>query len=93
MKKWIRYSRNPEERVMLLSTKHSSPVNCLNCGRLLRSEPYLLSNDSVSQFCPCGYDNIITFVEECLWEVRLKKVEPEGPNGKRKLRNRQTLCF
>ena len=83
MKKWIRYSSNPEERVMLVSSKHSSQVYCLNCGRLLRGEPILWSNDELYQSCTCGYRNFFTLVGDYLWKVCLIKIKPKELKGKK----------
>lgn len=93
MKKWIRYSRNPEERVMLVSTKRSSLVNCLNCGRWLRGEPILCSNDELYQSCTCGYQNLFTLIGDYLWEARLLKIKPKEPKGRKELANQLKLNF
>lgn len=84
MEKWKKYSRNLLERVKIVSSKHSSKVNCLNCGRILRSEPILCTNDELYQFCPCGYKNYFTLVGDYLWEVSLVAIKRKEPNTKDK---------
>lgn len=34
---------------------------CLNCYRLLRSEPKLTTNETVKQYCNCGYMNVFNW--------------------------------
>ncbi len=77
MNRWKKYSRNPLERVKIVNTKHSSKVNCLNCGRILRSEFRLCTNTSGYQKCGCGYENHFVLIGDFLWEVGLSKIEPK----------------
>ena len=75
MRKWIRYSKNPEDRIRYVSIKYTTKVNCLNCRRILRSEFKLCSNDEGYQTCQCGYTNYFTLVGDHLWEQSIGKSE------------------
>ncbi len=56
MRRWIRYSMNPEERVMLVSTMHSSLVNCLNCGRWLKGGQFYFLTMNCIKFAHVGIE-------------------------------------
>ena len=75
MEKWKKFSRDPLKRVKIASTRHSSKVKCVNCGRVLTSEFKIANNDAGYQRCRCGYTNYFTCKGDFLWEVIVGKTE------------------
>jgi len=72
MERWKRYKR-------IVSTKHSSSVRCLNCGRILRSEFELFCNDAGHHTCLCGYMNVLILIGDYKWEQSLVKAKAKKP--------------
>jgi hypothetical protein len=62
-----------------VSTKSCSIVRCLNCGNILKTEFFLISNEEGFHKCPCGYANYLELIGDCLWKQRIVKVKARTP--------------
>lgn len=43
------------------ANRSSSRYKCLNCSKIFEADPKLIYNETVGQYCFCGYMNIFTF--------------------------------
>ena len=73
MQKWMRFSRNPLERVKLVYTMGYSKPRCIYCARSLVGDFKISSNSSGYVYCKCGYTNLFELVGEFLWEVTVRR--------------------
>jgi lysyl-tRNA synthetase class I len=62
-------------RERIVSTKSPSIVRCLNCGRILKTEFILISNDEGFHKCPCGYANYLELIGDYLWRQRIVRAK------------------
>jgi hypothetical protein len=54
-------------------TKHSSIIECLNCGFALKGDFKIRANSSGCLYCRCDCTNYFELIGEFLWEVTVGK--------------------
>jgi len=65
-------------RERIVSTKSPSIVRCPYCGRILKTEFIVISNDEGFHKCLCGYANYLELIGDYLWKQRIVKARAKS---------------